>query len=80
MSVDGTDCRVAEPTPFNSKWYSHKFNGPGLRYEAGVTVETANIASVHGPFPCGAYPDVKISRSGFLRTVEAFIVNGGYRD
>lgn len=25
-----------EPSPFDPKWFSHKFVGPGLRYEVGV--------------------------------------------
>jgi len=30
VSVDGTDFRIQEPIPFDAKWFSHKFNGPGL--------------------------------------------------
>lgn len=33
MSVDGTDCPVYEPWPFDPKWFSKKFNGPGVKYE-----------------------------------------------
>lgn len=37
--VDGTDCTIREPTVFNKKrWYSHKFNGPGVRYEIGLSI------------------------------------------
>ena len=36
ISLDGTDFRIQEPTPFDPKWFSHKFKGPGLRYEIGV--------------------------------------------
>ena len=43
ISVDGTDCRIYEPEPFDTKWYSHKFNGPGLRYEIGVCIVSGNI-------------------------------------
>lgn len=32
-SVDESDFRIFEPTPFSPKCHSHKFVGPGLRYE-----------------------------------------------
>ena len=60
MSIDGTDCRIQEPTPFDPLWYSHKFNGPGVRYEVGICIQTGWIVWVHGPFPAGDFPDIKI--------------------
>jgi len=33
MSIDGVDCMVNEPWPFDKKWFSEKFNGPGVKYE-----------------------------------------------
>ena len=47
ISVDGTDERICEPTPFGPKWYSHKFHGPGLRYEIGIGIETGYIVWAH---------------------------------
>ena len=42
ISVDGVDLEIREPTPYHKerskKWFSHKFEGPGLRYELGVTL------------------------------------------
>ena len=35
-SVDCTDCRIHEPTPFESKWYGHKFHGTGVRYKIAI--------------------------------------------
>ena len=39
ISVDGTDFRIQEPMSFSKEWSkqsdSHKFNGPGLRFEVG---------------------------------------------
>lgn len=35
-SVDGTDFPINESHPFSPKWFSYKFNGPGVRYEIGV--------------------------------------------
>lgn len=59
VSVDGVDFRVREPQPFNPKWYSRKFNDPGLRHEVGLCIMTGGIAWAHGPFPCGSYSDLK---------------------
>ena len=42
-SLDGTDFRIREPSPFSTKWWSFKFNGPGLRYEIAIEAESSNI-------------------------------------
>jgi DDE superfamily endonuclease len=62
VSVDGTDFRIYEWKPFWSGWYSHKFRGPGLRYEVGLCIRTGWIVWVHGPFPCGKWSDLTIFR------------------
>lgn len=83
VSVDGTDFRIHEPTPFSPRWYSHKFHGPGLRYEVGVSVATGDIVWAHGPFPCGEFSDVRIFRLGMkqhLGNGELVIADGGYTD
>ena len=82
MSVDGTDFKIQEPIPFSTKWYSHKFKGPGVRYEIGVTISTGHIVSSHGPFPCGEFPDLKIFRQGMRNNLgpgEKVIADDGYR-
>eukprot|EP00957_Ditylum_brightwellii_P173127 13180079-Ditylum_brightwellii.AAC.1 len=35
-TVDGIGFMICEPTPFSPRWYSHKFNGPGLCYELAI--------------------------------------------
>ena len=83
MTVDGTDCRIQEPSPFNSMWYSHKFRGPGLRYEIGVSISKGHIVWVNGPYPCGSYPDVKIFRDGLKKELlpgEVVLADRGYSD
>ena len=50
ISIDGTDCPVMEPWPFDGRWYSKKFNGPGVKYEIGVCIATGHIVWVNGPF------------------------------
>lgn len=82
-SVDGTDFRILEPTPFDPKWYSHKFHGPGMRYEVAVCIATGRIVSAHGPFPCGQYSDVRIFRIALkarLEDGEYIVADGGYND
>ena len=66
LSVDGTDFMVYEPRPFDRKWYSEKFHGAGLRYEIGVCIQTGWICWVNGPFPCGSWPDIQISRDSLV--------------
>lgn len=43
VSLDGADFKIEEPTPFSPKWFSHKFKGPGLRYEVGLCIRTGYI-------------------------------------
>ena len=63
MTVDGTDFQIQEPSPFESRWYSHKFKGPGLRYEVAVSILGGDIVHTNGPFPCGTWLDISIFRS-----------------
>lgn len=83
VSVDKKDCPGHEPTLFDPKWFSHKFKGPGARYEVAVCIATANIVWADGPFPCGAYLDLKIFRLGLLHALredETVVADGGYQD
>jgi len=83
MSVDGTDCRIREPQPFHSRWYSHKFKSAALRYEIEITVDNGTIAWAHGPFAAGSWPDLKIFRSGlkhYLDEEEKVVADDGYPD
>ena len=82
MSVDGTDFRIPEQTPFWKGWWSHKFNGPALRYEVAICIQTGDIVWVYGPFPAGAWPDIKIFRLGLkheLEPKEKVEADKGYR-
>ena len=51
ISVDDTACRIMEPAPFSPAWFSHKFHGPGLRYEVGISISSGYIVWINGPFP-----------------------------
>ena len=81
MTVDGTDCRIEEPQPFDRQWYSHKFRGPGVRYKIGLYIQTGCIVWVNGPFPCGSWPDLKIARADIFHKLapgEKILADGGY--
>lgn len=83
LSVDGTDCPLAEPYPFCKDWYSHKINGPGVRYEVGVSIYDGEIVWANGPFPAGTYPDLKIFRANLkenLNENECVISDETYTD
>ena len=43
--------------------YSHKFHGPGLRYEIGLGIMSGDICWVNGPFLCGKERDYDIFSS-----------------
>jgi hypothetical protein len=83
VSVDGTDYAIREPSPFNKKWYSHKMNGPGLRYEIAICIQTGVPVWTNGPYPCGSWPDLRIARHALIDAFDAgeyYIADGGYRD
>jgi hypothetical protein len=62
VTIDGTDFRIYEPTDFNTTWFSHKFNGPGIRYEVAISIKGGQIMHIQGPYPAGKWPDIKIFR------------------
>jgi len=83
VTIDGTDFLIYEPTPWSEKWYSHKLNHGGLRYEVGVCIQTGWIVWINGPYPAGDWPDLSISRDGVcdaLAPDEMFLADGTYRD
>lgn len=82
MTVDGTDFPIYEPTPYSRKWYSHKFKGPGLRYEIAMSIQSGDIVWCNGPYPAG-WSDLKIARDALvfqLEPGEMVCADGGYRD
>ena len=83
VSVDGTDCRIQEPTPFDKRWFSHKFKKSGLRYELGICIANGHIVWANGPFPCGSWPDLKIAQFCFCEMLEGgelAVADKGYKD
>ena len=63
ISVDGTDCPVLEPYPYDRTMYSKKFNGPGVKYEVAVCIKTGKIVWINGPFIASKH-DNNIFREG----------------
>jgi hypothetical protein len=63
--------------------YSHKFHGPGLRYELGICIRTGYIVWACGGLPCGEWSDLRLARHAFvlgLQEGEKAIADRGYRD
>jgi len=72
-----------ETTEFDAKWWSHKFNGPGLRYEIALCIRTGTIVWAHGGLPCGEWPDIRLARNAFIGRLlpgEKALADCGYRD
>jgi DDE superfamily endonuclease len=83
VSVDGTDFTIREPTPFSPRWFSHKTNGPGVRYEIAIAIQTGEPVWINGPFPCGTWTDLRIARYALVDALdpgEYYLADGGYRD
>jgi hypothetical protein len=82
VSIDGTDCPIYKSQPLNPKYFSHKLNGTGVKYEVGICILTGWICWLNGPFPAGN-PDLRISRRGigsYLEKKELILADGDYRD
>lgn len=81
--MDGTDCQIEEPTPFSARWYSHKFNAAGLRYEIALRLVNPIITWVNGPYPCGDWPDLRIAKDIYVQMMEPYektLADDTYRD
>ena len=82
ISVDGTDFRILNRTPFWKGWFSFKFKTAGLRYEVGVNIMTGDIVWIEGPHPAGKMPDITIFRLRLKHVLpdgEKVIADKGYR-
>jgi hypothetical protein len=82
VTVDGTDFQIQEPTPFSREWWSRKFNGPGLRYEVAICIQTGDIVWINGPFKPGPWTDLLIFRRNLKQRLapgEMVEADNGYR-
>ena len=85
VSVDGVDFEIEEPYPYHREvskiWFSHKFKGPGLRYEVAVCIQTGDIVKIEGPYCPGDWNDAMIfadSTIPLLDEGERVEADGGY--
>ena len=69
LTVDCTDCPVFEPLPFHPEMYSHKFNGPGIKYEVAICIRTGHIVWINGPFAAST-SDPTIFENGLSNELE----------
>jgi hypothetical protein len=85
MSVDGTDFRIPQKgaATKDNPFRSHKYAGKSaLHYELGVDILMGNLVWIQGPYPTGAWPDIKIFTSclaHFLEPYNRVKANNGYR-
>lgn len=82
VSVDVTDFQVLNYLPFCKRWFSHKFRGPGVRYEVALNIRTGDIVWIYGPSPCGSHSDLVIFREAMkteLDKGEHVEADDGYR-
>ena len=74
VSVDGVDFEIQEPFPYvrgvSQIWFSHKFKGPGLRYEVGICIKSGHCVWLNGPYACGKYNDCSIFLNGMAKYLE----------
>jgi len=54
---------INEQSPFSPRWYTHKLNGPGLRYDIGLNIATGDVVWAYGGYPCGSYSDLKLQEN-----------------
>ena len=72
-----------QPSAFDPKWLSHKFNGPGLCSEVGICIRTGDIVWAHGGLPCGEWPDLRLARNAIIAALQPggkIIADRGYND
>jgi hypothetical protein len=82
ISVDGVDCQIQEPWPFDEGIFSKKFNGPGYKYEVGVCIMTGDIVWINGPFKAGRNDKTIFEKDGLkdmLADGEGIEVDAGYQ-
>ena len=83
VTLDGVDFSTHEHYPFDDSLYSHKLNGPGIRYDVALCINTGDIVFWGGGFKAGVYPDLVIARKGIcllLEPYEKILADKGYED
>ena len=73
MSIDGTDFKIEQKgaAKKGNAFGSHKYAGKSaLRYELGIDILAGNSVWVGGPYPAGAWPDIKIFMNELAHLLE----------
>ena len=73
MSIDGTDFKIEQKgaAKKGNAFGSHKYAGKSaLRYELGIDILAGNLVWVGGPYPAGAWPDIKIFMNELAHLLE----------
>jgi hypothetical protein len=84
MTIDGTNFRIQKKgvAKKGNAFGSHKYAGKSaLQYKLGIDILKGNLVWVEGPYPAGAWPDIKIflsSLAGHLLPGERVEANNGY--
>ena len=82
VSLDGTDFKTQEPTPFNKQWMSVKYKGSALKYEVAISIFSGDIVWINGPHRGGKH-DLTIFREKLRKLLakgEMVEADAGYRD
>ena len=82
VTVDGMDFKIWDPTPFSSKWWSHKFDGPVVKYKVTVSIFGGDIVWVNGLIK-GGESDITIFWNDLKNTLsqgEKVEIDKGYAD
>ena len=85
-SIDGADFRVKGKKLMNgrpdTRYYSFKFKGPGLRYLVAMSIASTDMVFIAGPYLPGVYNDLQIFRrcglKGMLEPNEKLEADDGY--
>ena len=62
-------------------FWGHKFKNVDLHYEFAFHIKTGWLVLIHGPFPCGDWPDICIFHHGLknmLDKKECMEADNGY--
>lgn len=85
LTVDGVHFRIGEPRlEPDSKWYSEKFNGPGLTYELGIAIRQNRLVWINGPFKASVHDKTIYNKPNGLKSRmpagKKGIADRGYRN
>jgi hypothetical protein len=72
MTIDGTDFKILQKgaAKKGNVFSSHKYAGKSaLCYELGIDILAGNLVWVEGPYPAGAWPDIKIFMNTLVHTL-----------